>query len=115
MFYGLLYNLIEIFFIFLVNLTVQYYTLSHIYYFFIISIFIHQLQLSREYLKKSGKFKNLIIIIIIFFILEIFLNLIILEFIELNFCGLNKNLKKNISKRAIEEDINLQLIEEPKI
>ena len=56
-FYGLLYNLIEIFFIFLVNLTVQYYTLSHIYYFFIISIFIHQLQLSREYLKKVEDLK----------------------------------------------------------
>lgn len=113
-FYGLLYNLLEVIFIFIVNLTVQKYTLSHIYFIFIISIFIHQVQLAREYLKNSNKFKYLIIVTSIFFLLEIFLNLVIQEFIELNFCNLNKNLKKNIKKRAIE-DINIQLVEEPKI
>ena len=113
-FYGLFYDLIEIIFIIIVNLVIQKYTLSHIYFLFIITIFIHQIQVSREYLKNNKKFIYLMIISTIFFILEIFLVLIILEFFELNFFGLNKNLKKNIEKRAIE-DINIQLLEEVKI
>ena len=110
-FYGLLYSLLEIIFIFVVNLIVQKYTLSHIYFIFVISIFILQIQVARENLKINKKFKYLIIIIVICFILEIFLNFIILEFIELNFCSLNINLKKYIAKRA-KEDIIVQLDEE---
>lgn len=40
------------------------------------------------------------------FILQIIFLLIFLEIIELNFCGLSDNIKKNIAKRA-DEDMNL--------
>ena len=39
----------------------------------------------------------------LFIFLEFFSTLIYLEIIELNFCGFDKNLKKNISDRAIHE------------
>ena len=43
---------------------------------------------------------------IILFILQFIFLLIFLEIIELNFCGLSDNIKKNITKRA-DEDMNL--------
>ena len=43
---------------------------------------------------------------IMLFILQIIFLLIFLEIIELNFCGLSDNIKKNIAKRA-DEDMNL--------
>ena len=45
-----------------------------------------------------------LIIDFILYIFDIFFILVFLEFIELNFCGLNKNLKRKIIIRA-EEDI----------
>ena len=115
-FYGLLYNLIEIIFIFLVALSFQYYALSYVYYFFIISVYVHQVQVARFnfFLSKNNKFHTLIVICTIFFIIEMFMNLIVLEFIELNFWGFNKNLKKNIAKRA-DDDIHMELLEDKKI
>ena len=115
-FYGLLYNLIEIIFIFLVALSFQYYALSYVYYFFIISAYVHQVQVARFnfFLSKNNKFHTLIVICTIFFIIEMFMNLIVLEFIELNFWGFNKNLKKNIAKRA-DDDIHMELLEDKKI
>ena len=44
-----------------------------------------------------------LIIIIITFLIEIISTFILLEIIELNFCGLNNNLRKNIIKRATKE------------
>jgi len=41
--------------------------------------------------------------VIVFFILQFFCLLIVLEIIELNFCGLNKNTKRNISQRGMSE------------
>ena len=41
--------------------------------------------------------------VVVFFILQFFCFLIVLEIIELNFCGLNKNTKRNISQRGIDE------------
>ena len=46
---------------------------------------------------------NELIIIIITFLIEIISTFILLEIIELNFCGLNNNLRKNIIKRATKE------------
>ena len=46
-----------------------------------------------------------VIIYVICLILEIIFILIFLEIIELNFCNLNKNLKRNIEERAIKEAI----------
>ena len=43
----------------------------------------------------------------LFIFLEIFSSLIYLEIIELNFCGFEKNLKKNIDSRAINEIIQI--------
>lgn len=43
------------------------------------------------------------ILIIISFIIEVFASLVFLEIIELNFCDLNTNLKKNIELRAIAD------------
>ena len=43
------------------------------------------------------------VIIIITFPIEIFGCLVLIETIELNFCGLNLNIKKNIIKRSINE------------
>ena len=42
--------------------------------------------------------------IIITFLIEILSVFIFLEIIELNFCGLNHNLRKNIISRSIDED-----------
>ena len=40
---------------------------------------------------------------IIFFVLQFFCLLVYLEILELNFCGLNKNVKRNVDKRGIAE------------
>ena len=39
--------------------------------------------------------------VLVFFILQFFCLMIVLEIIELNFCGLNKNTKRNISQRGV--------------
>ena len=56
----------------------------------------------------KGKF-NIIIILIL--ILTIIASMIYLEIIQLNFCGFNKNVKKNIIKRGENELINLSMSE----
>ena len=53
------------------------------------------------YFSNDSKLNTLEFYLFIF--LEIFSTLIYLEIIELNFCGFDKNLKKNISDRAINE------------
>ena len=60
--------------------------------------------LERNNLRNSN-LSNLEFYIFIF--LEIFIILIYLEIIELNFCGFEKNLKKNIDSRAINEIIQI--------
>jgi len=80
---------------FLINLVIQNYTISHI---FICNLEFFGLKLGIEY-------KPLYIIFSICFgIFELLMSLVFLEFIELKFCELNKNLKKNINKRVIEEE-----------
>ena len=41
--------------------------------------------------------------VVVLFILQFFCLMIVLEIIELNFCGLNKNTKRNISQRGADE------------
>ena len=41
--------------------------------------------------------------VLVFFILQFFCLMIVLEIIELNFCGLNKNTKRNISQRGVDD------------
>ena len=50
-----------------------------------------------------------IFIIKLCFLIEFIFGLVFLEIIELNFCGLNKNIKRNIRGRA-KEDTNLLLM-----
>ena len=57
----------------------------------------------------KGKF-NIIIILIL--ILTIIASMIYLEIIQLNFCGFNKNVKKNIIKRGENELINISMLEQ---
>ena len=71
------------------------FTVFHILLFYSIDIFINDI------ISYFSKYNNLILIIsIVPFIFEIFLLSIFLEIIELNFCGLNFNLKKNIITRS---------------
>ena len=51
---------------------------------------------------KNSEFTEKIFLILSFFI-ELIMILIFLEEIEINFCGLNENLKRNIEKRSIIE------------
>ena len=53
-------------------------------------------------------FSSKSIIILICFIFILFLSLIFNEIIELNFCGLSDNIKRNISKRAEAENFNIE-------
>ena len=97
----IIYHIIYSFIFIIFNIIIQNFTLGHIFLpnqifalFFIFS----------EVIKKDNNI-NLVarIIIIISFIFEIFISCVFLELIELNFCGLNKNIKKNIVVRAIED------------
>jgi hypothetical protein len=86
----------------LINTLIQKYTLFHyilpVKIFSFIQALINNLLFSEEIQKLD------LIIDIIFDIFDIFFISVFLEFIELNFCGLNKNLKRKIIIRA-EEDI----------
>ena len=46
---------------------------------------------------------NIVILTFFFLIIEIFMSLVFIEIVQLKFCVLNKNIKKNIEKRAIED------------
>ena len=60
------------------------------------------------YFVWKGEFDIFIILILI---LTIIASMIYLEIIQLNFCGFNKNVKKNIIKRGENELINLSILE----
>ena len=74
------------------------YTVFHIMLFFSITVFISNI--SNIILDFNI---NDFILVIITFPFEIFFILVFVEIIELNFCGLNSNLKKNIIERGSEE------------
>jgi hypothetical protein len=85
----------------LINIFIQKYTLFHYILYMKISSCIQFIQGLIFYDNYSAGY---IIRELIFDFVDILLLLIFLEFIELNFCGLNKNLKRKIIIRA-EEDI----------
>ena len=74
----------------LFNFIVNDYTICHIFPYFIVIAF-------YEIFKETSL---ILIISIIICSIEFLISLIFLEIIILNFCGLNKNVKKNIEKRA---------------
>ena len=77
-------------------LTIQYFTSGHIILVLIIGEIFHYFR--YENTDSTLYVKYPILILIIFF------SLILLEIIELNFCGFQINTEKNISKRAETED-----------
>jgi len=82
------------------NKVIYDYTLYHSYILLLLENFIEDI---------INKDKTFNIFIISCFFIELIMILIFLEIIELNFWGLNKNLKKNIESRALKEsslDIN---------
>ena len=87
----------------LINIFIQKYTLFHYILYMKISSCIQFIQGLIFYEDYSAGY---IIREIIFDVVDVILLLIFLEFIELNFCGLNENLKKNIMKRADDELIS---------
>ena len=87
---------------FLIFVIINYFTIFHlIIIFYFNTLFYNLLQLIANF----GIFE--LIMIIITFIFELFAIIIFFETIELNFCGLNLNLKKTIINRANNETIAL--------
>ena len=82
---------------------------NSIYYFIIqISILIHYLITKNENIEKKVLFKHIIDIIEDFF--SLFGFMVYLEIIELHFCGLNYDLRKNITSRSIlDSNININI------
>jgi len=80
----------------LLNKIIYDFTLYHIYI---------PLLVENFFINIIIQIKNIfnIIFLIIFFLIELTMILIFLEIIELNFCGLNQNLKKNIEFRALAD------------
>jgi len=82
----------------LYNKVINDYTLYHIYIFSLIDNFI------KNIISYSGYDNSLIIIFLcISFFIELFMILVFLEIIEVNFWGLDKNLKKHIELRSLNE------------
>ena len=89
----------------LFNVTINYFTVCHLFLLFqnydLSQNIIQEVELEAEFIP--------IFIIKLCFLIEFIFGLVFLEIIELNFCGLNKNIKRNIQKRA-KEDTNLLLM-----
>jgi len=80
----------------LVNKIIYDFTLYHIYIPMLVENFV--INITIQFKNKLN-----IIFLIIFFLIELAMILIFLEIIEINFCGLNENLKKNIEFRALAD------------
>ena len=77
----------------LINKIIYDFTLYHIYIPLLIERFINE-TINQENISD-------IVFLILCFIIELIIILIFLEIIEVNFCGLNENLKRNIESRGI--------------
>ena len=78
---------------FITNNIINDYTIYHIYIPFLLRFFI------KNIIKNFIIYEK--IILISSFLIELIMILVFLEVIEINCCGLNKNLKKNIESRGI--------------
>ena len=83
----------------LINITMKDFSLYHIIIQFNIGNFIIYI---IKIIKNMPTLFHLIFPLILFFF-EFLMYFIFFEIIELNFCNLNKNIKKNIKKRAIDD------------
>ena len=79
-------------------LTIYYFTQNHIYTTYIL------IKIFDLLLKKDTNYKYFSLLLFVFQFLGL---LVFLEIIELNFLGLNKNTKKNIGIREIEEETRI--------
>ena len=96
-FYSVFSGIYQFLYIFIV----KDYTMCHFFlYFQFYSVYTY-----IRYISKGRMNKGFLTIIIITTILEIFITFVFLELIELHFCGLNRNIKYNIEKRAITEEL----------
>ena len=80
-------------FIFITSNIIYDYTIYHIFFPFLMEFFIENI------VKNFGISINIFLILI--FIIELIMILVFIEIIEINCCGLNKNLKRNIQSRGI--------------
>ena len=100
----------------LINMIIEKYTICHIFLINQIYCFSNSLLfcIYRQNKAKKNSITIIMIIVgkIITFIFEMFLTLVFLELVELKCFGLNKNLKKYIEKRAIEDTDDLDINDE---
>ena len=89
----------------LYNVTINYFSVCHI--FLLLQSRSFSSSVNEEIEKNSGPFAISMINLCNF--IEFLITLVFLEIVELNFCGLNENTKKNIQKRA-EEDTKLNMV-----
>jgi len=88
--------------LFFLNKIIYDYTIYHIYIPILIEYFI------RNIFKNLGFYTN--IILISSFLVELIMILILVEIIEINYCGLNENVKRNIEIRGfIDSSLNDEL------
>jgi len=94
---------------YIINAILKKYTIFYSILFYQISSpeYLSPLFFKIKFREKDDSLKVLLIIFYIFTIFEYIMNLIYLEEIELNFCGLNRNIKRNIQTRADEEVNNI--------
>jgi hypothetical protein len=85
----------------LLNKTIYDFTVYHTFIPFLVVKFIKDIN------QFKGKGINILVFLILSFSIELIMILVFLEIIEINFCGLNENLKRNIESRGI---IDLSLI-----
>jgi len=93
----------------LVYITINEFTVCHIF------LFYQTIEFADSFIEIFYYDKNIfaIWILIIIGIFEIFIVLILLEIIELGFCGLNYNTKRNIKERALNESKLLNEVRTP--
>ena len=98
-FYSIVIGILKVLFDFIV----RDYTMCHIYLYY-------QFIVIYSFFKKKNNGTLSISINIVSIVIELLITLVFLEIIELKFCGLNKNIKENIEKRAmldiVEKDSN---------
>ena len=98
-FYSIVIGILKVLFDFIV----RDYTMCHIYLYY-------QFIVIYSFFKKKNNDTLSISINIVSIVIELLITLVFLEIIELKFCGLNKNIKENIEKRAmldiVEKDSN---------
>ena len=98
-FLNLFYNIFDSLYGFIFNITIQSYPFCYTFFPEKINEFIYDLiEIFKN--KRNIKGNSFLIIIYIFELLSI---LMLMEIIELKFCGLNKYFKRNIYKRALLE------------